>query len=69
MRSMANDRPRVIGGAGYCRNCLGTDSGFGFTLQREPEVFRGDRALPVLAGVDLTLTATQVFEWLQVKRG
>jgi Uma2 family endonuclease len=41
---------------------------FGFTPQREPEVFRGDRVLPVLAGVDLTLTAAQVFEWLQVKR-
>jgi hypothetical protein len=35
---------------------------FGFTPQREPEVFWGDRVLPVLAGVDLTLTATQVFD-------
>jgi Uma2 family endonuclease len=41
---------------------------FGFTPQREPEVFRGDRVLPLLAGVDLTLTAAQVFEWLQVRR-
>ncbi|MBE9029092.1 Uma2 family endonuclease [filamentous cyanobacterium LEGE 11480] len=41
---------------------------FVFQSQRETEVFRGDRLLPMLEGIDLSLTAEQIFSWLQVKR-
>lgn len=37
-----------------------------FPPQREPDVYRADRPLPVLAGVNLAVTAAQVFAWLKV---
>ncbi|MFQ3627671.1 MAG: Uma2 family endonuclease [Cyanobacteriota bacterium] len=37
-----------------------------FTPQQEPEVYRGDRQLKVIAGVQLTLTPQQIFAWLKV---
>jgi Uma2 family endonuclease len=37
-----------------------------FIPQQEVEIYRGDRQLPILEGVDLRLTAAQVFEWLKV---
>jgi Uma2 family endonuclease len=37
-----------------------------FSPQQEPDVCRGDRQLRVLEGVNLTLTAEQVFAWLKV---
>lgn len=37
-----------------------------FTPQQQPEVYRGDRQLPVIAGVQLTLTPQQIFAWLKV---
>ncbi len=36
------------------------------TPDRTPEVCRGDRPLIVLEGINLTLTAEQVFAWLKV---
>jgi hypothetical protein len=39
-----------------------------FTPQQEPEVFRGDRSLKVLEGMNLTLTAERVFAWLKVSK-
>ncbi|MBD2019160.1 Uma2 family endonuclease, partial [Leptolyngbya sp. FACHB-36] len=37
-----------------------------FMPQQEPVICRGDRPLPVIQLIDLTLTAAQVFSWLQV---
>jgi Uma2 family endonuclease len=37
-----------------------------FTPQQEPEVCRGDRALKVIEGVKLNLTAQQIFAWLKI---
>jgi len=37
-----------------------------FAWHREPEVCRGSRQLMVLEGINLTLTAEQVFAWLKV---
>ncbi|MBD2594414.1 Uma2 family endonuclease [Nostoc spongiaeforme FACHB-130] len=37
-----------------------------FAPGKELEVCRGDRILPILAGVNLTLTAAQIFAWLQL---
>ncbi len=34
--------------------------------QRELQIYRADERLPVLAGVDLELTAVQVFSWLRI---
>jgi len=39
-----------------------------FTPQQEPEVCRGDRQLKVMEGVQLTLTAQQIFDWLKVRQ-
>lgn len=39
-----------------------------FTPRQEPTVYRGNRQLLVLEGIDLTLTAEQVFAWLKVGR-
>jgi Uma2 family endonuclease len=38
------------------------------TPHQEPGVYRGDRQLPVLEGVNLTLTVEQVFGWLKIAR-
>ncbi|MEA5505992.1 Uma2 family endonuclease [Halotia wernerae UHCC 0503] len=37
-----------------------------FAPQQEPDVCRGNQQLLILEGVDLTLTAEQVFEWLKL---
>ena len=37
-----------------------------FAPQSEPDVYRGDRQLPVLEGVNLAVTAAQIFAWLKV---
>ncbi len=37
-----------------------------FIPQQEPEIYRGDRQLPILERIDLTLTAAQVFGWLKL---
>jgi Uma2 family endonuclease len=37
-----------------------------FTPHQEPQVCRGDRQLLMLDGVNLTLTAAQVFAWLKL---
>lgn len=37
-----------------------------FMPQQEPVICRGDRLLPVIQQIDLTLTPAQVFSWLQV---
>jgi Uma2 family endonuclease len=34
--------------------------------QQEPQVYRGDRPLPILDTISLTLTAAQVFAWLKI---
>lgn len=39
-----------------------------FTPHQEPGVYRGGRQLPVLEGINLILTAEQVFAWLKVGR-
>ncbi|WP_427162210.1 Uma2 family endonuclease [Aliinostoc sp. HNIBRCY26] len=39
-----------------------------FTPQQEPEVMRGDRQLTMIPGVNLTLTAQQIFVWLKVDK-
>ena len=39
-----------------------------FTPGQEPGVYRGDRLLLGLGGIDLTLTAEQVFAWLKIAR-
>lgn len=39
-----------------------------FTPQRELQICRGDRALPVLDDIHLTLTAEQVFAWLKLQQ-
>jgi Uma2 family endonuclease len=40
---------------------------FAFAPQREPEILRGNQVLPMLDGIELSLTVAQVFEWLQVR--
>jgi Uma2 family endonuclease len=37
-----------------------------FRSQQQPELLTGENVLPVLAGVELTLTVAQVFSWLQM---
>jgi Uma2 family endonuclease len=37
-----------------------------FRSQQQPELLTGENVLPVLTGVDLTLTVEQVFNWLQM---
>jgi Uma2 family endonuclease len=37
-----------------------------FIPQQEPEVYRGDRQLKAIAGVQLALTPQQIFEWLKI---
>jgi Uma2 family endonuclease len=39
-----------------------------FNPQQEPEVLRGDRQIPIIAGVNLTITAQQIFAWLKVDK-
>jgi Uma2 family endonuclease len=39
-----------------------------FIPQQEAEIYRGDLQLPILQGIDLTLTAAQVFSWLKVEK-
>jgi len=39
-----------------------------FAPQQEPEICRGDSQLRILAGMNLTLTAAQVFGWLKIRR-
>lgn len=34
--------------------------------QQQPALYRGDRVVPVLSDLDLTLTASQVFSWLNM---
>lgn len=36
-----------------------------FNPQQAPEVLRGDRQLPIIPGVNLTITAQQIFAWLK----
>jgi Uma2 family endonuclease len=38
-----------------------------FLPQQQPELCQGDDRLPVLAGIDLELTAGQVFNWLRME--
>lgn len=37
-----------------------------FAPQEEPDACRGDRQLRVIEGINLKLTAEQVFAWLKV---
>jgi Uma2 family endonuclease len=37
-----------------------------FRSQQQPELLSGENILPVLTGVELTLTVAQVFSWLQM---
>ena len=37
-----------------------------FLPQKEPDIYRGDRLLQLINGVDVSLTATQVFDWLKI---
>lgn len=37
-----------------------------FRPNQQPELLQGDERLPVLAGIDLELTVTQVFGWLKM---
>lgn len=39
----------------------------GFQLQQQPELFDQKDNLAVLAGIELTLTAEQIFSWLRLK--
>ena len=39
-----------------------------FRSQQQPELLTGENVLPVLTGVELTLTVAQVFSWLQMGR-
>ncbi|MBM0743449.1 Uma2 family endonuclease [Phormidium sp. CLA17] len=39
-----------------------------FEPRKVPKIYRGDRTLPVLARIHLTMTVTQIFEWLQTQR-
>jgi Uma2 family endonuclease len=39
------------------------------TAKQELQLCRGNDALPVLDGSELTLTADQVFEWLKIRKG
>ncbi|MBW4444034.1 MAG: Uma2 family endonuclease [Plectolyngbya sp. WJT66-NPBG17] len=39
-----------------------------FMPQQEPDVYRVDRQLPVIEGVDLNLTTQQLFSWLKIAR-
>ncbi len=39
-----------------------------FAPHQEPEVLRGDRQLIPLEGINLTLTAEQIFDWLKIGR-
>ena len=34
--------------------------------QQQPELYRGDRAIPILGDLELTLTAARVFGWLKM---
>ncbi|WP_319633164.1 hypothetical protein [Romeriopsis navalis] len=34
--------------------------------QQQPVLYRGDRVVPVLSDLDLILTASQVFSWLNM---
>ncbi len=40
-----------------------------FAPQEEPNLCRGSQQLPVLAGIDMMITAEQVFGWLKVGQG
>ena len=37
-----------------------------FVPHQQPEIFTGDQVLPVLAGINLELTVTQMFAWLKM---
>jgi Uma2 family endonuclease len=37
-----------------------------FLPQKEPDIYRGDRLLPLIKGIDIDLTAEQVFSWLKI---
>lgn len=39
-----------------------------FMPQQEPDVYRGQNQLPVIEGVNLTLSAEEVFTWLKIDR-
>lgn len=39
------------------------------TAKQQLQLCRGNDALPVLDGIELTLTADQVFEWLKIRTG
>ncbi|WP_338027008.1 hypothetical protein [Trichormus azollae] len=37
-----------------------------FPPNQQPELLQDDKRLPVLAGIDLELTVTKVFDWLKM---
>lgn len=39
-----------------------------FIPQQEPKVCRGSQQLQVIKGVNLSLTAQQIFAWLKINR-
>lgn len=39
-----------------------------FAPQQEPNIYRGDLPLPTLPGINLELTASQIFAWLKVNK-
>lgn len=39
-----------------------------FAAQQEPNIYRGDRPLPTLPGINYELTAAQIFAWLKVNK-
>jgi len=60
----------------YCIVLHGTELGwrivpekkhiFAIASDRRIQIVRGENILPMLSGVDLELTANQVFEWLSI---
>lgn len=40
-----------------------------FLPQQEPSICKGNSQLPVLAGINLELTAEQIFAWLKIMKG
>ncbi len=39
-----------------------------FAPQQEPNIYRGDRPLPTLPGINYELNAAQIFAWLKVNK-
>jgi len=40
-----------------------------FAAQQEPNICRGEVQVPTLPGINLQLTASQIFAWLKINKG